>query len=117
MSKCDSRQSHFEVRAELVLRQIALETLPLFSLGIKNEHRRCPKGIKSVKAYRIFLDMNFERNEVAVDEVGSIRVGVRFGFQPSACPSGGCGAKVHEQRLTAGLRLRQRGIGIFLPVN
>jgi hypothetical protein len=70
-----------------------------------------------VKARRIFLDMNFERNEVTVDEIGGFRVGIGFGFQPSACASTGCGAKVHEQRLTAGLRLCQGGVGIFLPVH
>jgi hypothetical protein len=29
-----------------------------------------------MKARRIFLYMNFERNEVAVDEIGGFRVGI-----------------------------------------
>jgi hypothetical protein len=44
-----------------------------------------------------------------------LRVSVRFGFQPSACPSSWSGAKVHQHGLVLCLGLAERSIYIFVP--
>jgi hypothetical protein len=66
---------------------------------------------------RVFFDVSFERDEVVVDKRSSLFIAVRLGFQPNASASSGRGAKVDEQRLFVGFRLRERSVGVCLPVN
>jgi hypothetical protein len=61
----------------------------------------------------MFFDVRAERNEMLFDEAGDGFVGVRFGFQPNAAASGGCGAEIDEQRLVRALRFRERRIDVF----
>lgn len=64
----DAGQAHFEVGAELVFGQIALQPHPLLAFGIEDQHGRRPDRMKAAKVLGIFLDMNLERDEVLVDE-------------------------------------------------
>jgi hypothetical protein len=65
----------------------------------------------------IFLDVDFDRHKVLVDEGCELRVSVRFGFQPSACPSGWSGAEVNQHGLVLCLRLAERIVYVFVPRN
>jgi hypothetical protein len=43
--------------------------------------------MKAVEPCRVFLDVNLYRKEVFADELGSFLIFIRFGIQPSTCPS------------------------------
>jgi hypothetical protein len=64
---------------------------------------------------RIFLDVDFDGNEFLIDKRCELRVSVRFGFQPSACPSSGCGAKVNQRGLVLCFGLAECSVYIFVP--
>jgi hypothetical protein len=61
----------------------------------------------------LFLDVDLDGNEVFIDESGDLRIGVDFGIQPSAGPSGGSGAEVQQQRFLLFLRQSEGGIDIL----
>ena len=63
----------------------------------------------------IFLDVNFDGNEFLIDEGCELRVSVRFGFQPSACPSRWSRAKVNQHGLVLCLGLAECSVYIFVP--
>jgi hypothetical protein len=52
-----------------------------------------------------------------VDEGCELRVSVRFGFQPSACPSRGSGAEIYQHGLMLCFRLAECSVNIFVPRN
>jgi len=58
-----------------------------------------------------------DRNEVLPDITGEIRVGVRFGFQPSAGNSSWGGTEVDQEWLAGSFGLAERRIRIFDPVH
>jgi hypothetical protein len=64
---------------------------------------------------RVFLDVDCNGDEFLIDKGSELRVSVRFGFQPSACPSSWSGAKVHQHGLVLCLGLAERSIYIFVP--
>jgi hypothetical protein len=63
----------------------------------------------------IFLDVNSDGHKFLVDEGGELRVSIRFGFQPSACPSRWSGAKINQYRLVLCFGLIERSVYIFVP--
>jgi len=64
---------------------------------------------------RILLDVNPNGYEFLVNKGCKLRVSIRFGFQPSACPSRRSGAKVHKYGLVLGLGLAKRSVYVFVP--
>jgi hypothetical protein len=64
---------------------------------------------------RIFLDVDPNGYEFLVNEGCKLRVSIRFGFQPSACPSSWSGAKVHKHGLVLRLSLAERSVYVFVP--
>jgi hypothetical protein len=68
-----------------------------------------------MEAGGVFFDMDGNWDEVLVDKRTKLRVAIRFGFQPSACPSSRSGAKVHQHRLMLRLGLTQRALNILVP--
>ena len=113
----DTRETHLEVHAKLVTREIALQSPPLLAFRVCDEYRRRPDSIEAMKVFRVLFDMDPERDEVVVDECGGLRIFVGLGLQPSARPSGRSGAEVDKQRLVLFSCLPKRLVGVFDPVN
>lgn len=65
----------------------------------------------------VFFDVSFEWDEVLVDEVTNFLVRIGLGLQPSAGASGGSCAEINEDRLVGLLRLGQRCVRVFIPVD
>jgi hypothetical protein len=55
------------------------------------------------------------RHEFLIDKRSELRVSIRFGFQPSACPSRRSGAEVHQHGLVLCLGLAERSVYVFVP--
>ena len=64
---------------------------------------------------RIFLDMDSNGYEFLIDKGCKLRVSIRFGFQPSACPSRWGGTKVNQHGLVFCLSLAERSVDVFVP--
>jgi hypothetical protein len=64
---------------------------------------------------RVFLDVDCNGDEFLIDKGSELRVSVRFGFQPSACPSSRSSAEVNQHGLVLCLGLVERSIYIFVP--
>ena len=64
----DASEAHFQLRTKFISWQIALETLPFYSVRIKDEHGWRPHCVKAMEVDRMFFDVCFERDEVVVDE-------------------------------------------------
>ena len=65
----------------------------------------------------MFFDVRLDRDEVVVDEGRDIWVGVRLGLQPSARASSRGGTEINQQRFLRSLGFRQRGVGVFIPID
>jgi hypothetical protein len=68
-----------------------------------------------VEPGRIFLDVDFDRYKFLIDEGCKLRVSVRFGFQPSTCPSRWSGAEVNQHGLVLCFCLAERNVYVFVP--
>jgi hypothetical protein len=44
----------------------------------------------------MFFDVGLYRNEILMNEIGGLRVFVRFGIQPSTSPSSRSGAEIQQ---------------------
>ena len=64
----DSCESHPQVRAEVLLRQISFEPPPFFPVRIGDDHRRRPHDVEAVEVLGVFFYVNGERDEVLVNE-------------------------------------------------
>ena len=93
----EPRESHLEVDAKLVFRQIALKTPAFLTVRIEDEDGWRPHCFKAAEVFRVLFDMDRERDEVVVDELREFGICVRLGFQPSAASSLRCGAEIDEQ--------------------
>ena len=113
----DSGETHLEVYAKLVTREIALQSPPLFAFRVCDEYGRRPDSVEAMEVFRVLFDMDLERDEVVVDECRGLCIVVGLGLQPSACSSGRCRAEVDKQRLVLFLCLPKRLVGVFDPVN
>ena len=114
--KRDTSQTHLEVRAELLFSQISLEPPSLLSILIEDQNGRRPDGIKPVKIFWILFDVDFEWDEVLVNELRDFFIFVRLGFQPSTCASAGCGAEIDEYGFLLFFRRGESLVSIFDPV-
>jgi hypothetical protein len=63
----------------------------------------------------VLFDVRLQGKEILIDEGGDFRIGVGLGFQPSASASGRGRAEINEQRLSCGLGLGERRVGILFP--
>jgi len=70
-----------------------------------------------VKPGWIFFDVYANGHEFLVDEGCELWISIRFGFQPSACPSGWSSAEVNQHGLVLSLRLAERSVYVFVPRN
>ena len=61
-------QAHRQKGAEIFFRQIALEPPSFLAVGVHYEYGRRPYRFETVKILRIFLDVDFERDKIFVDE-------------------------------------------------
>ena len=64
----DASESHLEKHLELVFREIALEPVTFLAIGIRDDDGRRPGYVKAMKIFRVFFDVNAQRNEILVDE-------------------------------------------------
>jgi hypothetical protein len=68
LRESNTSKSHFEKGLELVFRKIALESIAFLAIGVGDDDGRRPCYIKAMKVFRVFLDVNVQRNEILVDE-------------------------------------------------
>jgi hypothetical protein len=108
----NTRETHIQLRPEFVIRQIALETMPLNAVCIQYENCWCPRNVEAMEVDRVFFDVHFERDEVFVDEGCGLIVTVRLGFQPSTCASGRGRTEIDEQRFLAAFCFRKRSVSV-----
>jgi hypothetical protein len=113
----DAPEAELELRAELVSREIPLESTALDPVGVEDEYRRGPSRVEPVEPGRVLLDVGLDRQEVFVDEVRGLLVGVGLGFQPSACASGRGRAEVEKNRALRRLRLGERLVDVPAPLH
>ena len=66
--KGDSRETHFQLRAKLILRQVAFDPVSFLTFRIEYDYSRCPRSVKTMEISRVFFDVCFERDEVVVDK-------------------------------------------------
>jgi len=112
-----ARQSHQELCREIIFRQVSLDPEALLPVLIQYQNGWRPHRLEARKASRIFLDVNSDWDEVLFDKCCHLCITVRLGFQPSACPSGGSGAEVHQNRFVFRFGFAQPTINVFDPVN
>lgn len=112
-----ARQTHQEVSVKFVLRQIALDAKTLFAVLVKNEDGWRPEDVKTVKACRVFFDMDGRGDETFLDELLELGIGVRFGFQPNATGSSRSGAEIEQHGTVLGFRLAERSVNILDPID
>ena len=117
LHEADAGQAQQKLRGKFFFRQIAFNAVALFAVFVEHQRRGCPDRVKAMEAGGVFLDVDGEWNESLVDIGRELWVGVRFGFQPSACASSRCGAEIEQNGLVLCLRLSERGINIFVPGN
>jgi hypothetical protein len=91
--------------------------VPFFAVFIQHQDGWRPDGIKAVESSGILFDMDFDRYEFLINKGCELRVSIRFGFQPSACPSSRRGAEVNQHGLVLGFGLVERSVYIFVPRN
>lgn len=65
----------------------------------------------------MFFDVSFERYKRFVDEVRRTFVRVGLSFQLSTCASNRRGGKIDQERFVVRLRLLERCVGVFDPVD
>jgi hypothetical protein len=78
---------------------------------------RRPLRAEALERFRLFFDVDFDRQVVFVDEALDARVGVNLGIQPSTSPSHRSCVEVYQQRALGGPRLRKRSINVLVPCN
>jgi len=74
-------------------------------------------GTEALEAFRVFFDVNFDRNESIIYERSYALVGVYLGIQPSACPSHGGGTEIEQHSAPARLSFLQAAIDILFPLH
>jgi len=92
----DPGETHFQLCAKLILRQVAFDPVSLDTFRIEHDYGRRPRRVKTMEISRVFFDVRFEWHEVVVDKRSSFFIAVRLGFQPNASASSWSGAKVDE---------------------
>ena len=80
--------------AERIFRQITFDAVAFVTFRIQDQNRRRPDSVESFEVRGMFFDVGFERDEVFVDEVGSIFVRIGLGLQPSTCTSSRRGREI-----------------------
>lgn len=113
----ESSKSALERSPEILIRQIAFDSRPFFSVAVQDKDTRSPNGLEAVKPLRMFLDVSFDGNEVLMDEVCGALILIRLGVQPSAGPSSRSGTEVQKDWAILLLGFSQRLIDIFAPVH
>lgn len=68
LHESNTSKSHFEKSLELVFRKIALESIAFLAIGVRDDDGRRPGYVKAMKVFRVFFDVNVQRNEILVDE-------------------------------------------------
>lgn len=117
LHKGNAAEARCQTGAKIFLWQIALEPPSFLAVRVHNEHRRRPDSLKAVKVFWIFLDVNFERDKVFVDEGRQTGVVVRLVFESLTGSSGRRGAEIDQQRLFLFFGPVQRLIGVFDPID
>jgi len=82
-----SHQAQLELPREFVGRQVAFEPVTLRSFRIGNDHGWRLLYAGPVEPGMVFLDMNFDGNEILLDEPRYLLIRVHLCIQPSAGPS------------------------------
>lgn len=59
-----ARQSHQELRREIIFRKVPFNAIALFAVFIKDDHGGRPHGLKPTESGGIFLDVNSDGNEI-----------------------------------------------------
>jgi len=64
----NARQSQFQLRSKLVLRQVPFVAIPFDAVCIEYDDSGCPDCVEAMEVDRVFFDVYFERDERVVDE-------------------------------------------------
>lgn len=70
------RDGHFQTRVKPLLRQIALDSIPLLAGGIHDEDCRRPESVESFEPGGMFFDLSFERDEGLMNKVCDLLIRV-----------------------------------------
>ncbi len=106
-----------ELCQKLITGQEARETITLVALLVHDDRGRCPQRLEAMEPGGIFLDVNFDRQEILINEVENSGIGIDLGIQPGASASRGHGAEIQQNGFVRLLRLRKSSINIFRPLN
>ncbi len=116
-AKGDVRQSQHQLPQKVIGWQEAFELVTHVPIGIENHHGRRPLSTEPLEGLRLFFDVNFDGQEILVDELLYSRIGIYLGIQPGAPASHGSRIEIEKQRFVLLPRLSQGGINVFYPGN
>ena len=115
LHKNDARKPQQQLCCKFVFGQIPLDAVPLFAVFVQHQGSWRPDGVKAVEPGRVFLDVDCNGDKFLIDKGSELRVSVRFGFQPSACPSRWSCAEVNQHGLVFCLGLAERSVYVLVP--
>ena len=64
----NASEPHLQKHLELFFRKIALEPVTFLAIGIRDDDGRRPGYVKAMKIFRVFFNVNVQRDEILVDE-------------------------------------------------
>ena len=95
--ECEPPEGASQCGVEVAWRQVAFESKTFLADTIKDKNRRHPDRVEPMEPRGVLLDVRFDREELRLDELGRLLIGVRLGFRPSACASSRRGAEIDQQ--------------------
>jgi len=113
----DPPEAHPEPDPEFAAGKIAFQAPHLDRPRRQDEDGRSPADVEAAEQAGLLVDIHSKRNEMPVDEIGSLVVPIRLGLQPNAAASSRRGAEVEEGRLLRFRRLAQGRIDAISPVD
>lgn len=110
-------QAKLKLGQEVIGREKALEAIAFRAVALSDDQRGRPLGFETLEILGSFFDMDFDGNEMLVDELTDLLVGVNLGVQPGASPSHRSGTEVEQQHFLLSLGQLQPLIRIAYPLN
>src|SRR6185312_12323531 len=115
LDECDPREAVLERGNKVAVRQISFQTNPFPALTVEQKHARRPHRVKAMEPSRMFFDVGLYRQEILLNEVGSLRILIRFGIQPSTSASRRRRAEIKQNGTMVLPSVGERLINIFTP--
>jgi hypothetical protein len=81
---------------KIIGRQEAFDSMPFSFEMIFNQNCRGPLSAKTLEYFRLFFDVDFDRNEVIRNELNDFSIRIYLGIQPGTSRSHRGGAEIKQ---------------------